>query len=310
MGWTEREVVDVLRAAFARNSALQEHTDDDAAVLALPHGVASTDVFVDGVDCARDLYPWAYAGHRALAQNLADVDAMGAAPRGFLWALSIPKTMTLSELDRFAGGAATLAAAAHCPLLGGDISSTSGPFQAAITIFGDAVKPWRRSGARVGDGVYVSRPLGASAAGLALLLASRNAAHHVDAVFAAWRNALSPTHKKAVDAHILTPRAFARVDRPVDVTAAMDISDGLSADAHRLARSSNVSIRIDDERRLVADGARLDDALHGGEDHALLFTSPTPQPHAIRIGRVVYDSGVSVLFRDAPLPARGFDHGA
>jgi thiamine-monophosphate kinase len=308
MPWSERDVVDTLRAAFARHGALQEHTDDDAAVIALPHAVASTDVFVDGVDCARDLYPWAHAGHRALAQNLADIDAMGATPRGFLWALSVPKTMTLSELDRFAGGAAALAALAQCPLLGGDISSTPGPFQAAITIFGETQKPWRRSGARVGDGVYVSRPLGVSAAGLALLLASRNAAHHVDAVFAAWRNALAPTHRKAVDAHIMTPRAFA--DRPVDVTAAMDISDGLSTDVNRLARSSGVSIRIDDDRRLVADSARLDDALHGGEDHALLFTSPTPQADAIRIGRVVAKTSVDVLYRDAPLRPRGFDHGA
>lgn len=285
---------------------------DDAALmpplLARHTRVITTDVVVEGVDFDRALYPLAHAGARALAQNLSDVGAMGGTPTGFLWSLALPRDDVAGAVDEFVRGAAALAKMRRVPLFGGDLSSTTGPFTCSITAFGDVDgQPVRRSGARVGDDVWLSAPVGASSAGLRRLR-MRDAPADDPAAFDAWLRALSDAEARVVRAHIrpLPPDGAALARR---ATACIDVSDGLAIDAHRLARASKVRLDLDALSAAIdVDGTR-EDALAGGEDYALLFTLPRGQSapiDAVRIGRVVEGEGVTSA--GVALAAQGFDH--
>lgn len=318
---SERDLIERIRDAFGTAGVAPGawSFSDDAALmppLLHPRGtrIVTTDVVVEGIDFDRALYPLHYAGARALAQNLSDVAAMGATPVGFVWTLSIPPADTGAALDElmdlmdFVRGAAALAKTRRVPLLGGDLSSTTerGPLTCSITAFGDVDgQPVKRSGAKVGDGVWLTSPVGAAAAGLRRLRARGAAA----APFDAWLRALPDSDARAVRAHIcpLPPDGAPLAGR---ATACIDVSDGLAIDAHRLAAASNVRLELDAlAAAAVAAGATRDEALHGGEDYALLFTLPAamaPPIEAVRIGRVVEGSGVWA--DGVAIAPRGFDH--
>lgn len=286
---------------------------DDAALMPplLPRHtrVITTDMVVEGVDFDRTLYPLAYAGARALAQNLSDVGAMGGTPTGFVWSLAIPRADVGEALDDFVRGTAALAKTRRVPLFGGDLSSTTGPLTCSITAFGDVDgQPVRRSGARVGDDVWLTWPVGASAAGLRRLRA-RDAPVDDPAKFDAWLRALPDAEARIVRAHIrpLPPDGAALAGR---ATSCIDVSDGLAIDAHRLARASGVRLELDALAAAIDADATRDDALAGGEDYALLFTLPSahgkPPIEAVRIGRVVEGDGVWA--DSARIESKGFDH--
>lgn len=285
--------------------------DDDAAMLppvAIGRTrIVTTDVVVEGVDFDRTLYPLVYAGARALAQNLSDVGAMGASPVGFLWSLAVPRAFLGDDLDEFVRGAAALAKTRRVPLFGGDLSSTAGPMVCSITAFGDVEGfPVRRSGARAGDDVWLSAPVGASAAGLRRL--QRRDAPSGIAAFDAWMRALPEPEGRAVRAHLrpLPPDGAPLAGR---ATACIDISDGLAKDAHRLAAASAVALDLDGLAAAIDPAATPEDALGGGEDYALLFTLPhgaAAPIEGVHIGRVV--EGEGVWHAGDRLVAAGFDH--
>jgi thiamine-monophosphate kinase len=165
----------------------------------------------------------------------------------------------------------------------------------------------KRSGARPGQHLWLTRKLGGSAVGLRLLRERDPAVSS----FHAWRRGLDRSQQRAVRAH-LEPSPFHGLEVLSDhAVAAIDISDGLARDAWRLARSSKVGLELDaiDSAVDVDAGATVEDALFGGEDWALLFCGPDglPEPPGcVRVGRVVAGEGVSR--RGAPIPDRGFDH--
>ncbi len=307
MGTDEASLIARVRAAFAgRLGPDALDLADDAALLpAVAPGatrVVTTDAVVEGVDFDEALYPLQLAGRRAILQNVSDLSAMGAVPVGFVWSLAIPPRWLFDDrVAAFCDGAAAACAETGLLLLGGDLSSTTGPLVASITAFGDvAGAPLRRCGARVGDGIYVDRPLGASAAGLRALLAARPGP-----AYASWHAALPQDVRACVDAHTspapATTLARALVGR---ASSCIDVSDGLAIDLARLCAASGVGAAI--AALAVASGATSDDALHGGEDFALLFTSAAPFAGALRIGTVVAGQGVTV--DGAPIAPRGFDH--
>ncbi len=306
----EEQLIARIRAVFAAHGVQGEAADGDAwRIDALLATHLTTDVVVEGVDFDRALYPLRFAGHRALAQNLSDLYACDAEPVGFVWSLAIPPSFSIDDVAEFSEGAAALAAGIGCPLLGGDLSSTSGPLVCSITAVGRTpAVPLRRSGARVGQHLWLTRKLGASAVGLRLL---RSRASSSSLSFAAWRQGLEASQARAVRAH-LEPAPFHGLESLADhAVAAIDISDGLARDSWRLARSSKVALdlcflagAVD-----VDAGAVVDDALYGGEDWALLFCGPDglpDPPGCVRVGRVVAGEGV---WRDGALvPDRGYDH--
>ena len=266
---------------------------DDAAVLA-GGIVVAVDPVVEGTHFLRSLTTLADAGWKALARNVSDVAAMGAEP----WCC-VASVVGAGEDDLTNLYDGLLAAAAHwrCPVVGGDLASGPG-LVLTVTALGRlpaGAAPLLRSGARPGDSVYVSGPLGWGAAGLRALRAGTGTFSPA----AAWYARPAPSVAVGLAA------------RAAGATAAIDISDGLVQDLDHLAVASGVGFRLDDVP--VAEGATLDDALHGGDEYRLAFCCPGPPAGAndvpgIRIGTCTADPDERT-FRGEPLAvAGGWEH--
>jgi thiamine-monophosphate kinase len=319
MRFDEAAAVATIRRAAAACGMTVEADDDDAHVLPLSSRLTCTDVLVEGVDFRRGMYPLRYVGHRAFVQNASDLYACGAEPVGLLWSLCVPPWCELHHLEALTRGMAHAAAPLGVALLGGDLSSTDGPLTVAITMVGalpGRSTHVRRRGARVGDDVWLSKPVGGAARGLELLL-QRLAHDDVDseAEFARWLSTHNQANAHAIRAH-LQP-LIAPLPHALHVTSCIDISDGLARDAHRLASASQVTLRFagDSEAWLadVAGGATLRHAWSGGEDYALLWTQPPGAPAAplpaMCVGRVEALGAVAVWCGERAVPDEGHDHG-
>ncbi len=218
------------RACGAQRADVIAGVGDDAARLTSPGDlelVAATDTLVAGVHFPLTS-PASSIGHRALAVNLSDLAAMGARPAWALLALTLPAADE-AWLGEFAAGLASLARAHDVALVGGD--TTRGPLCVTVTLLGH-VPPGaalRRSGARAGDALFVSGTPGDAAAGLALeqgrLRASAAGHAYLRERF------LLPTPRMALGERL---RAHA--------SGCIDVSDGLLADAGKLAAASGVGV--------------------------------------------------------------------
>ena len=267
---------------------------DDAAILRLPPGkdlLVSIDTLVAGVHFPPSLSPRAI-GHRALAVNLSDLAAMGARPLWFTLALTLPDVHE-SWLAGFADGLGALAARCGVALIGGD--TTRGPLSITIQVHGAAApgRALRRDGARVGDSLWVTGRPGLAALGLQRLQAGVADDDPACATFL-WPE----------------PRLAFGCSLAGLATAAIDVSDGLVADAGHIAERSAVGIEID-ATLLPLEGAlgtipRSEAralCLTGGDDYELCFTAPAAASAAIaglaaeqglscrRIGTVVPGAG-------------------
>jgi thiamine-monophosphate kinase len=196
-----------------------------------------------------------------------------------------------TDLEALYLGIGQAADAFGCPVVGGDLVN-AGDLVVSVTVSGTCEgRPVRRDGARPGDEVWVTGPLGAAAAGLRLL-----------------RDGRPGEGPDLVKAHARpSPRlAEGRAARLAGATAMIDVSDGFSADASHVARSSGVGIDLSDVP--VAEGASLDEALGGGEDFELVFCVPRGTPLAEAFGglRPAIRVGVCVPAGDnVPLRLRG-----
>ncbi|MGV1008854.1 MAG: thiamine-phosphate kinase [Dermatophilaceae bacterium] len=279
---------------------------DDAAVVPAPDGsvVATTDAMVRGRDWRDAWSTGADVGAKAVAQNLADIAAMGARPTGLLVTLVADPATPVAWALAFARGLGEAAQAARTPVLGGDLSSApAGTLLACVTALGclDGRAPVLRSGARPGHAVAVAGTLGLAAAGWQLLEAGRPDAHPQ-----AVACQLRPT----------PPVWLGPAAATAGASAMLDVSDGLLRDAARLADASGVrldfdavALQADVDRIVPALGAEqaLECVLAGGEEHSLLATFPGALPDGWRlVGRVSKGTGVTVGgTRQQP---RGWDH--
>jgi thiamine-monophosphate kinase len=300
---------------------------DDAAVLTAAAPVVTVDQQIAGTHFPADLSP-ATVARRLLAVCLSDLAAMGAEPRYSFLALTMPK-----GFDPRSFFTALLAAceARGVVLAGGDLAR--GPaLAAALTLCGRRFRRGRilqRSDARPGDAIWLGGTVGESAAGCRLVARGARPTGrgvHLPAEFPA-RRATRRAAGRAVRRH-LEPRAQIELGRWLAGrrrAAAIDISDGLAMDLHRLCRASGVGAEIDVERlplpaeldRLAIwlEQSPLELALAGGEDYVLLFTlGPTLRPPAEfaarRIGRIVAGRRLTLTEKGdgRPLPATGWDH--
>ena len=234
---------------------------DDAALLRARSGedvVVTTDALVQGVHFDFAHESPRVAGRRALAANLSDIAAMGARPLGFVVAMSAPASTPVAHALGMARGMLDLAVRFSCPLVGGNLARAS-EIGVAITAIGTVKRgrALRRSGACVGDRVFVTGTLG----GAALARASGRV-------------------RAAAEPRVAAGQALARVR---GVGACIDVSDGLAGDLAHICRASGLSVRLDLATvpmprgfatacaRLGRDPLRL--ALAGGEDYELLFTA-------------------------------------
>ena len=271
---------------------------DDCAILDVPPGeklLATVDMLVEGIHFRLEDADPLTLGRRALAINLSDIAAMGGTPRWCLCSLGLPTTSAFWErfYEGFYEGLAEMARRHGVIVAGGNIARLPERMAIDITVLGSAKHPITRNGARPGDHLYVTGPLGRSAAGLRCLLSGNQ------------------THPALVAAHRDPQPRIAEGKALVGVaTSMLDISDGLAQDLGHLCKGAaltSADIPIDAETRQAAAELGLDAldlALHGGEDYELLYTAPAGAP-GIRIGTVT----ASGLTLDGhPLDPRGWDH--
>ncbi|GLU46618.1 thiamine-phosphate kinase [Nocardiopsis ansamitocini] len=305
---------------IARMTARFPHTDDvilgpgdDAAIVRAPDRrvVATTDMLVEGRHFRRDWSGPRDIGHKAAAQNFADIAAMGARPTALLLGFAAPAGLPVSWAEEFAEGLRAECALVGATVAGGD-TVRSDSITLAITALGDlqGVSAVRRDGARPGDVVAVIGDLGLSAAGLALFLADSTVGHPE----------CRAAHRRPAPPYAAGPAAA-----ELGATAMLDVSDGLVQDLGHIAAASRVRVELQSSALLVpavlSDAVRtltrlgaiecapVDLMLAGGEDHALAATFPEGTvlpPGWTVIGRVAEGEGVVV--DGAPSDARGWDH--
>ncbi|MBI5197339.1 MAG: thiamine-phosphate kinase [Nitrospirae bacterium] len=249
---------------------------DDTAVLRPASGkllLLTVDTLREGVHFHSSYADPFSIGWKVVAVSLSDVAAMGGRPRFLLMSLSIPKTVSESYLDRLFLGMRSLLKRYSISLIGGNISRSVKGLSMDTTLIGEAV-PGRlltRSGASVGDLVYVTGTMGDSAAGLELLKRKRRLGDTRTARL--MQRHLRP-EPRIEEGKILAIRRLA--------TSAIDISDGLLQDLSHLCGQSRVGSRIDVRSLPLSPALRrsapllrkktFDYALSGGEDYELLFT--------------------------------------
>lgn len=259
----ERELLQQLRRA-ARGTNAVLGIGDDCAILRIPAGheaLVTTDFSIEGVHFRRDWQSAECIGHRCLVRGLSDIAAMGGCPIAAFLSLALPKNVPQRWVDRFFAGLLRLADRFGVELAGGDTSQSPGGVLADVTVLGSVAKgkALRRSGARVGDRIYVTGALGESAAGLQLLTRKK-----------IKRRDILPQPRIAVGEWLIEERL---------ATACIDVSDGLSTDLAHICQESGVGAVVDAAAIPVHSSARklvsaLDLALHGGEDYELVFTAP------------------------------------
>jgi thiamine-monophosphate kinase len=282
---------------------------DGATTLAL-----STDVSVEGVHFRRDWLDPREIGWRAAAGALSDLAAEGAEVIGVFAAVTAPRSLAERDLVALMRGVADAASSVGGKVLGGDLSAAP-QWSVGITCVGRSTRPVTRSGARPGDGLWVTGALGAPRAALE-----------------AWLRGDPPsTEARDAFAHPV-PRIAAGVWLAAHgATAMLDLSDGLAGDARHVAAASEVQLDVELSRlpvapAVVAEAGRLGlvpsvFAAQGGEDYELLVALPAGfgpvEGEAFqvaagvgltRIGAVAPGAGVRLLLGDEEVSLPGFDH--
>ena len=250
---------------------LAEQIEDDAAEIE-PGLVATQDSLLEGVHFRLDWLSWRELGFRAAAVNISDLAASGARPDALLVSLGLPGETELRDvLELYAG-----IAEAGVPVRGGDTTEANSVF-VAVTAIGRAQRVPGRSGARPGDELIVTGPLGGAGA-----------------AFRAQRYVRPPLR---VEEGIELARA---------AHAMLDLSDGLARDADHIASRSGCRLVIDLEQVPLAPGATPED-LAFGEDYELLAATPESRRFAV-IGRCEPGGGVEIRHDGKPVALSGWEH--
>ena len=228
---------------------------DDAAAIPRPDGgwlLLTIDTVVAGIHADLSLSGQDDLGWKAVAVNVSDIAAMGGRPEYGLLSVAGPPGTDLELVGR---GVAEAARRYGCAVVGGDlVNADAMVITVALTGACDG-GPIVRSGARPGDGIWVTGPLGLSAAGLRLLRRSAAAGPAVEA---------HRRPKPSIEAGLAA--------RAAGATSMIDVSDGLLADLGHLADASGVGFAI--EEVPAGDDATREEALTGGDDYVLVFTAP------------------------------------
>ncbi|NVM21172.1 MAG: thiamine-phosphate kinase [Desulfobacterales bacterium] len=300
-------------------SYVKKGIDDDCAVLETASNrvlLVTTDTLIEGIHFTGRTISAEALGWKALAVNISDIAAMGGAQQTAFLSIALRPDSQASFLESFMAGFNALAGKTGVVLAGGDTVESPSFAAITITLLGDCLPEHvvYRSGARAGDDVWVTGPLGNAAAGLFLL-------QNKEAGAPSEYDALVRAHQKPMPLFKLG-RALAEGGL---VHAMIDISDGISKDLGHVCEQSGVGAVLEaasiplssDLSRLAAEMGKnpLDWALHGGEDYALLFTaSPADKAKiesltaklsgspATRVGAIVREDGISLVYHEGKVP--------
>jgi thiamine-monophosphate kinase len=234
--------------------------------------IVTQDALVENVHFRLDLVSWKDLGFRAAAVNLSDLAASGADPEGLVVTLALPDETSLDDVLALYEGLNE----PGVPVVGGDMSRAE-RVMLSVTALGRSERVPGRAGARPGDVLVVTGPLGSAGA-------------------AFRQNRLTRPPIRLVEGKELARHAHAM----------LDISDGLTVDAGHLAIRSGVRCVIHLEQVPLAEGARVED-VGFGEDYELLAAVEDPGAF-VQIGRCEQGSGVSLLHGGRPVDLGGWDH--
>ncbi|MEY4901377.1 MAG: hypothetical protein RLZZ190_104 [Actinomycetota bacterium] len=308
MNFNEEQVISEISSIFSHSTKSNPQVivgiGDDAAVVATDHhSVITTDLAIEGVHFKREWSSAYEIGCKITVANLADIYAMGADPRYLVIALTLTGKEELSWIKELAQGIADTAAQSDSVVVGGDLSRAE-QIMISMTAMGNSRLHITRSGARVGDSIYLSALPGFSRAGFEIL--TKNLP-----ISSAFARALSQFKSPELNPTLM--RSFKSAH------ALCDVSDSLLVQAEQISRASSVACEIDTKKIERCDGfADLaavaqtigcdvwDFVLGGGEDHVLLATGVNLP--GICIGRVIEGKGVKVLeMKKAPDSWRHFN---
>ncbi len=293
---------------------------DDTAVLDMGNKylLITTDILIENIHFDWKWFNPFQLGYRSLAVNLSDIAAMGGKARYFLVSIGLPKKFLKESLKELIAGIKSLARRHSLALIGGDTIAAPNTIVNIIVIGQvDKDKILLRSGAQMGDTIFVSSHLGEAAAGLALL--KRNLI------------AKNPLFSKLASAHLLPEPELSLADclaNTKKVHAAIDISDGIAKDLNLLCEASGVGARIYKDLLPISKACHeaahllnedpIDWALQGGEDYGLLFTVPKDQAENVKkivsaalnqelyvIGEIIKEG---IYLDTEKLNIGGFDH--
>ena len=309
----------ILKDFIYRPESVKLGAGDDGAVYVTPPGydqVISTDTMVEGIHFTKETMSFSDVGYRICAVNFSDMAAMGAEPVALVLSLALPKDLPLEDLENCYHGIRECCRKYSVNLLGGDMTASLGGVILTGTVVGivPSDRAVKRSGAQVGDVVFVTETVGDSAAGLAAIL------HQCDTDFPS----LTRRHRRP-EAQI----QLGKILREAGATSLNDISDGFSQELNEIAAASKVIINLDKDKIPLSEetirlGERLGTdpfnwALDGGEDYELAGTIPPKEWEKIKdkwpvteIGGV-HEKGAGRVFiksknNKALLIPKGYDH--
>lgn len=306
MTFSENEIIALLARVFASNNPdVEVGIGDDAAVLRTSNRtVLTTDMAVEDVHFRQEWSSAFEIGRKVTAANLADVYCMGAKPTFLVVAVSLTGTESLSWIEELANGILFEANLVGATVVGGDLAR-SNCVTISISALGEVVKPILRSGAEMGDQIYLSNLPGWSRAGLAIL----SAGLPIESELA----------KRAVASFKSPTLNYKYAANLVGATALCDLSDSLMTQAEQMAAASGVKFGIDfalfslapdyvDLQNLCNEIGQdiLDLILGGGEDHVFIATGNNLP--GLMIGEVTAGSGLKLRGNEkAPDTWRHFD---
>ncbi len=253
---------------------------DDCAVYDTPCDVdqlVSTDMMVEGIHFSESTTSPFDVGYRLGAANISDIAAMGGTPRHMVVSIAVPKGRPTSYVEEVYNGLRTICADCDVNIIGGDTVSTEGPFVISATVFGDVPtnQSVLRSGAQDGDAVFITNYLGLSYVGLHSLLEGSED-------YPVSRS----VHQRPIP-HV----ECGIIARDLGATSMNDISDGLSSELNEIAKASQVTIYIDENRLPIHPEVQAYCESHhmspylpmwtGGEDFQLVGTIPADKAEAL-----------------------------
>ena len=332
----ELSLLEQIRRSFCKKSKnIIVGIGDDAAVVK-PLGknlLVTTDMMVEGVHFDLSFTTPYQLGFKLISVNVSDVYAMGGKPFYLLLNIAVNKNTNKKFMDRLFDGVKDALTLYDAILIGGDLSATNAGTALSATVIGYVKKHIPRSGANIGDKIYVTGYLGNSACGLELLKKIKRPVplenkgqrkQNTPSLTTLYSGLLKGLSWKVVEPLLrrhLMPEARDSKKFVKDATSMIDVSDGLLIDLWRLCNESKVGARIYIENIPVSPELRkaasylgispIKLALSGGEDYELLFTAPAEKKvKAIHIGditeseKVIFDSSG----RKKPFSAKGYDH--
>jgi len=290
----ELDFINWIRAQQHPSSRVILPAGDDLAILRWHSDdllVVGVDQVLDGVHFDSAQHSPRSIGQKVMNRNLSDCAAMAALPVAALATVALHSSSNLNYAKELYLGLKDAADPFDCAIIGGDTASWPNPLAFTVTILARSagIQPITRRGAKAGDGIYVTGPLGGSILG-----------RHMT---------FSPRIHQARELASGFP-----------LTAMIDLSDGLSRDLAHICQQSNVGAIVDAgaipihpdaiEQSCHDNRSPLHHALHDGEDYELLFTCADPCDKAIRIGRITAEQGIQLQTPAGlePLPPLGWEH--